>query len=175
MNSIPITVHIDKMIYLIRGLRVMIDSDLASLYGVETKRLNEQVRRNFERFPNDFMFQLSSVEFETLKSQIATSNNGRGGKQKLPLVFTENGVAMLSGILKSKQAIHVNIAIMRTFTKLRSFLALENSNTLADKVDNLEQGTQKLFRLVFERLDDIEEQLIPKISENRKKIGLNSN
>jgi hypothetical protein len=89
---------IEAMIYQIRGQRVMIDSDLAKLYGVETKRLNEQVRRNRERFPDDFMFQLTAEEFDILKSQIATSKTGSGGKHKQPLVFTENGVAMLSGI-----------------------------------------------------------------------------
>lgn len=89
--------RIEAMIYTIRGHRVMLDSDLAKLYGVETKRLNEQVRRNSDRFPQDFMFKLTSEEFEILKSRIATSKTGSGGKQKQPLVFTENGVAMLSG------------------------------------------------------------------------------
>ena len=98
---------IEQMIYLIRGQKVMIDSDLAKLYKVQTKRLNEQVRRNIDRCPADFMFQLSSEEYEFLKSQIATSKEGRGGKQKLPLVFTENGVAMLSSVLNSKEAIRV--------------------------------------------------------------------
>ncbi len=107
----------------------MLDSDLAKLYGVETKRLNEQVRRNLDRFPKDFMFQLTAQEYEFLKSQFATSKAGRGGKQKQPLVFTENGVAMLSSVLKSKQAVQVNIAIIRIFTKLRSFLLLEKENT----------------------------------------------
>lgn len=92
--------EIGQMIHLIRGQSVMIDIDLSNLYGVETKRLNEQVRRNLDRFPEDFMFQLTPQEYEFLKSQFATSKEGRGGKQKLPLVFTENGVAMLSGVLK---------------------------------------------------------------------------
>ncbi len=118
---------IEAIIYTFRGQRVMLDSDLAKLYWVETKRINEQVRRNLDRFPLDFMFQLTPDEFEILKSQSATSKSGSGGKQKLPLVFTENGVAMLSGILNSSQAIQVNIAIMRTFTKLRSFLAMDSS------------------------------------------------
>ncbi len=116
--------QIQNMIYVIRGQNVMLDSDLAKLYGVETKRLNEQVRRNIDRFPDDFMFQLSKV--------------GRGGKQKQPLVFTENGVAMLSSVLNSKQAIKVNISIMRIFTKLRSFYALEERTDR--KVDSLEQN-----------------------------------
>jgi hypothetical protein len=162
--------QIQNMIYKIRGLRVMLDSDLAKLYAVETKRLNEQVRRNIERFPKDFMFQLTHQEFETLKSQFATSKIGRGGKQKLPLVFTENGVAMLSGILNSKQAVQVNIAIMRTFTRLRSFLAMESS--IIGRVDKLEKETGAIFRVVFERLDDLEDRMNPRLSPHRKKIGL---
>lgn len=143
----------------------MLDSDLAKLYGVETKVLNQQVKRNMARFPDDFMFQLTKDEFETLKSQFVTSKQGSGGKQKLPLVFTENGVAMLSGILRSERAISVNIAIMRTFTKLRSFLALESQQGKKNE-------TQQLFKIVFERLDNLEQIVLPKLSPNRKKIGL---
>ena len=122
-------IKIQKMIYIIRDQKVMIDSDLALLYGVETKRLNEQVRRNIERFPKDFMFQLTTEEYDILKSQIATSSLPHGGKRKLPYVFTENGVAMLSSVLRSSQAIEVNVAIMRIFTKLRSYLLLEKDLT----------------------------------------------
>lgn len=163
---------IETMIYTIRNHRVMLDSDLAKLYGVETKRLNEQVRRNLERFPDDFMFQLTAEEFEVLKSQFATSKLGSGGKQKKPLVFTENGVAMLSGILNSKQAIQVNITIMRIFTKLRSFLAMGPS--LQEEVGKIKISTNQLFKIVFERLDTLEEQITPKLPENRKKIGFKS-
>ncbi|MBC7427259.1 MAG: ORF6N domain-containing protein [Bacteriovorax sp.] len=161
---------IEAMIYTVRGQRVMLDSDLAKLYGVETKRLNEQVKRNLDRFPLDFMFKLTPEEFEVLKSQIATSKTGSGGKQKQPLVFTENGVAMLSGVLNSKQAIQVNIAIMRTFTKLRSFLSMESC--LKEEVGKLKDGTNQLFKIVFERLDNLEDQITPKLPGNRKKIGL---
>ncbi len=163
--------EIQNMIYVIRGQKIMLDSDLAMLYGVETKRLNEQVRRNIDRFPEDFMFQLTAEEHEFLKSQFATSKVGRGGKQKQPLVFTENGVAMLSSVLKSKQAVQVNISIMRIFTKLRSFLMLEKENSR--KINSLEKGTNQLFKVVFERLDDLEEKLPPH-DKDRKKIGLNS-
>jgi hypothetical protein len=162
--------QIQNMIYEIRDQRVMIDSDLAKLYGVEVKVLNQAVRRNLRRFPEDFMFKLTKEEHESLKSQFVTSKVGRGGKQKQPLVFTENGVAMLSGVLNSTRAIDVNIAIMRTFTKLRSFLAMENS--VEGRVDKLEQNTHKLFKIVFERLDDIEEQITPKLPPSRRKIGL---
>ncbi len=161
--------QIQNMIYVIRGQNVMLDSDLAKLYGVETRRLNEQVRRNLDRFPEDFMFQLTSEEHELLKSQFATSKVGRGGKQKQPLVFTENGVAMLSSVLKSKQAVQVNISIMRIFTKLRSFLMLEKENS--KKINSLEKGTNQLFKIVFERLDNLEDNL-PSLDESRRKIGL---
>lgn len=162
--------HIQNMIYQIRSQRVMIDSDLAILYGVEVKVLNQAVKRNLRRFPPDFMFKLSKEEFDALKSQFVTSKSGRGGKQKQPLVFTENGVAMLSGILNSSRAIDVNISIMRIFTKLRSFLAMEN--LVSDRVNELERGTQKIFKVVFERLDDLEGQMTPNLSPNRRKIGI---
>lgn len=116
--------QIQNMIYVIRGQKVMLDSDLAKLYGVETKRLNEQVRRNQNRFPDDFMFRLEPEEFEILRSQYATSSSVWGGRRYQPLVFTENGVAMLSTVLNSEVAIEVNISIIRIFTKLRSFYAL---------------------------------------------------
>jgi len=110
---------LERRIFMFRGQRVMLDSDLAELYGVPTKRLNEQVQRNRERFPGDFAFQLTKDEYAGLKSQIATSKVGRGGKQKLPWVFTEHGVAMLSSVLRSSRAVQVNIAIMRVFVQLR--------------------------------------------------------
>jgi len=162
--------QIQNMIYEIRGCRVMLDSDLAKLYGVETKVLNQAVKRNSRRFPEDFMFKLTKEEFDVLKSQFVTSKIGRGGKQKQPLVFTENGVAMLSGILNSFRAIDVNISIMRIFTKLRSFLVMESS--VEGRVDKIEQGTQQLFKIVFERLDDLDDQITPKLAPHRKKIGL---
>ena len=148
----------------------MLDSDLARLYGVETKVLNRQVRRNILRFPEDFMFQLAKAEYESLKCQFGTSKIGRGGKQKNPLVFTENGVAMLSSILKSQNAILVNISIMRIFTKLRSLHLLENNSI--SEIGKLKSDTNKVFKIVFERLDDLEEQLIPKLPDKRRKIGL---
>lgn len=161
---------IEAMIHVIRDQRVMIDSDLAKLYGVETKRLNEQVRRNLERFPSDFMFQLTVNEFEVLKSQFATSKRGSGGKQKQPLVFTENGVAMHSSVLSTPPAIQVNIAIMRTFTKLRSFLLQESK--VKDELGELRKDTGELFKVVFDKMEYLEEQITPKLPKNRKKIGL---
>ncbi|MEX1099312.1 MAG: ORF6N domain-containing protein [Bacteriovoracaceae bacterium] len=161
--------QIQRMIYIIRGQRVMLDSDLAYLYGVETKNLNQAVKRNIKRFPKDFLFRLTKEEFFFLKSQFGTSKAGRGGKQKQPLVFTENGVAMLSGVLNSNRAIEVNISIMRLFTKLRSFLMMEEG--MEKRMDSLEKGTNQLFRVVFERLDDLEEKL-PSHDRDRKKIGI---
>ncbi len=107
--------RIERSILLIRGHKVMLDSDLAELYGVTTKRLNEQVRRNLSRFPGDFMFQLTESETHLLRSQIATSKSGRGGRRYPPYAFTEQGVAMLSSVLNSDRAIKVNIEIMRAF------------------------------------------------------------
>ena len=160
--------QIQNMIYVIREQKVMLDSDLAKLYGVETKRLNEQVRRNLKRFPGDFMFKLTSDEFEALRSQFATSKEGKGGRRYRPFAFTENGVAMLSTVLSSDVAIEVNIAIMRVFTKLRSFYALEER--MDRKVDQLEENVTQVFKVVFERLDNLEDLNINQ--KKRKKIGL---
>jgi hypothetical protein len=160
---------IEGMIYLIRGHKAMLDSDLASLYEIETSQLNRQVRRNLNRFPADFMFELTSDEYQSLICQNGISKKGRGGRQKMPLVFTEPGVAMLSSVLNSERSVLVNISIMRTFIKLRSFLAMESS--LETKVNKLQDGTNKLFKIVFERLDSVEE-ATPALKPNRKKIGL---
>ncbi len=161
---------VENIIYVIRGQKVMLDSDLARLYGIETSQLNRQVRRNLNRFPIDFMFELDSEEFNSLICQIGISKKGRGGRQKLPLVFTEPGVVMLSSVLNSERAVLVNISKMRTFIKLRSFLAMESS--LESKVNKLEQGTDKLFKVVFERLDSIEEVVDTKLPARKKRIGL---
>jgi len=123
-NSLIPVERIEKAILLLRGQKVMLDRDLAELYGVPTKRLNEQVRRNRTRFPEDFMFQLSREEFEDWRSQVATSNPAaKMGLRRRPYAFTEQGVAMLSSVLNSDRAIEVNIAIMRAFVKLREILA----------------------------------------------------
>lgn len=163
---------IEKMIYVIRDQKVMIDSDLAKLYGVETRIINRNVKRNIHRFPSDFMFQLDEKEHDSLISQIGISKVGRGGRRKLAYVFTENGVAMLSSVLNSENAILINISIIRIFTKLRSFLMMEKS--LDERVTNLEKGTNQMFKIVFERLDSYEEMITPKLPDTRKKIGLRS-
>lgn len=164
---------IETMIYLIRGQKVMLDADLAELYGVLTKNLLKAVKRNKERFPEDFIFQLSKEEFTDFNKQNEASHKGHGGRRTLPFAFTEAGVAMLSSVLTSDRAAQVNVSIMRTFIKLRSFLAIENS--LPEKVSKLEQGTNKLFKVVFERLDNLEEQIEPKLDPHRRKIGLEAN
>ena len=119
-QQLPVENKVESLIRVIRGQQVMLDRDLAELYGVETRRLNEQVKRNIERFPEDFMFQLTPNEFDNLKSQIATSS--WGGVRKLPYAFTEQGVAMLSGVLKSPTAVEANIRIMRAFVSMRHFM-----------------------------------------------------
>jgi hypothetical protein len=131
----------------------MLDSHLAFLYGVPTKRLNEQVRRNISRFPDDFMFQLTDDEYELLRSQNATSKSGSGGRRYLPLAFTEQGVAMLSTVLNSERAIQVNIAIMRAFVKLREMLSTHKD--LALKLEELERKFEfhdKQIKSIFEAI-----------------------
>ncbi len=140
---IPIE-RIASQVYVIRDEKVMLDEDLAVLYGVPTKRLNEQVTRNRERFPEDFMFRLSAEEFASLKSQTATSS--WGGRRTAPRAFTEHGVAMLSSVLRSKQAVKVNIAIVRTFVRLRQILA--TNEELARKVAQQDREIEVLFKHV---------------------------
>ena len=125
-----------NLIHNIRGQKVMLDSDLAMLYGVLTKNLNKAVKRNVQRFPEDFMFQLTEEEYESLRFQIGTSKPKRGGRRFMPYVFTEQGIAMLSSVLKSEQAISVNIQIMRTFVKIKQF-ALEHKE-LTERLTELE-------------------------------------
>lgn len=162
-------VPIENLIYVIRGQQVMLDNDLARLYGVETRRLNEQVRRNIERFPDDFMIQLTKDEVQNLMSQIATSSSRSqnvisswGGNRKPPYAFTENGVAMLSSVLRSKTSIEVNIRIMRAFTAMRSFLM--NNAHMFKRIETIEHNYllvnrhlsehDKKFEEILSRLDD---------------------
>ena len=128
--------RVERTILVIRGHKVLLDADLAALYGVETRRLNEQVKRNVDRFPEDFMFQLTAQEFENLKSQFATSNRGWGGKRKLPFVFTEHGALMSASVLNSQKAIEMSILVVRAFVKLRSLIATHRQ--LAARLDELE-------------------------------------
>jgi hypothetical protein len=144
-------VGIEGLIYLIRGQKVMLDKDLAALYGVETRSLVQAVKRNVRRFPEDFCFTLSDQEFSVLRSQIVISN--RGGRRTPPLVFTEQGVAMLSGVLHSDRAIQANVEIVRTFVRLRKLLV--TNDALAEKLDILEKRYDKQFKLVFDAIREI--------------------
>ena len=153
-NSLTVSIQlVERRIYLIRGQKVMIDEDLAELYGVPTKRLNEQVRRNRKRFPPDFMFRLTKVESKNLRSQFATSSLGHGGRRSLPYAFTEQGVVMLSSVLNSDRAIDVNIAIMRAFVKLRQMLETneELNRKLAAVIRKLSTH-YKYFTVIFDEL-----------------------
>ncbi len=169
-------VQVRNMIYDVRGQKVMIDFELAELYEVETKYLNRAVKRNIERFPSDFMFQLTDDEWQVLKCQFVTSKNNeetRGGRQYLPYVFTEQGVAMLSGVLKSKRAIEVNINIMRTFVNLRQW-ALD-SEEYGQRLRELEQyfiehckDNDKDIQKIYEAIDLLMDRTKP------NKVGFNA-
>lgn len=169
------SINIESLIRIIRGQQVMLDSDLAMLYNVETKRLKEQVNRNLERFPNDFLFKLTREENNSLRSQIATSNkkdnplrsqivtsNGRGGNRYLPYAFTRNGIAMLSSVLRSDTAVEVNIRIMRAFTMIPQ---LVNHNTqIIERIFNIEQHqqeTDKTIKVILDRIEDFNPKLLP--------------
>jgi hypothetical protein len=143
--------RIEKSIFLIRGHKVMLDADLAELYQVSTKVLNQAVKRNKDRFPADFMFQLTDEEFTALRSRIVTLDGGRGRHRKyLPHAFTEQGVAMLSSVLRSKRAVSVNIEIMRAFVRLREILATHRD--LANKLETLERKYDAQFKVVFDAI-----------------------
>lgn len=169
---IPEEVIMSK-IYLIRGVKVMLDRDLAKLYDVETRALNQAVRRNEKRFPEDFMFQMSNEEMEVWKSQIVISNSEKMGLRKTPLVFTEQGVAMLSSVLKSDRAIMVNIQIIRVFTKIRHLL--ETHTEIIRKLDELQRNEieqDKKILLIFEYLKQLEQaRQKQEEQQNRKRIG----
>ncbi|MBI3582476.1 MAG: ORF6N domain-containing protein [Nitrospinae bacterium] len=155
---------IERKIYMIRGHKIMLSTDLAELYEVETRVLVQAVKRNIDRFPSDFMFQLNEIEFENLKSQIVTSSWG-GMRRANPYAFTEQGVAMLSSVLHSKRAIQVNIAIMKAFVKLREMLAAHKD--LARKLNQMEKKYDAKFRVVFDAI----RQLMTPTESKRQKIG----
>ena len=155
-------VNIESLIIMLRGQQTLLDRDLAMLYGVETRRLNEQVQRNIKRFPEDFMFQLTKEEFENWKSQFATSNSIKMGARKRPYAFTRNGIAMLSSVLRSQTAVDVNISIMRAFTATQQFFAANAQ--MFQRIEVIEhnqlalaarqQDTDKKVEQIFNRLDD---------------------
>ncbi len=169
-KSLIPTEKIASMIYLIRSQKVMLDRDLAELYGVQTKVLKQAVRRNINRFPFDFMFELTKEELEDWRSQFVTSKSDKMGLRYTPMAFTEQGVAMLSGVLNSDRAIQVNIQIMRTFSQLRRML--ETHRDLKRKIEAMEKKYDQNFQIVFEaikQLFDGEEKPIRKIGYIKEK------
>jgi hypothetical protein len=165
---------VSSKIFEVRGQKVMLDFDLATLYGTETKRLKEAVRRNIERFPNDFMFILTTEEYHVLRSQIASLEHGKGKFSKyLPFAFTEQGVAMLSSVLNSQQAIQMNIKIIRIFVFMRNY-ALSHGD-LSLKLKNLESEHDKIFKNIFDAISYLmEKDKLEIAQEDRKLIGFNS-
>ena len=154
---------------IVRGEKVILDSDLAELYGVETRRLNEQVRRNIEKFPEDFMFQLTKEEFANLKSQNATSSSGWGGRRKTPLVFTEHGALQAANVLKSDQANMMSVFIVRTFVRLRQ-LVLTNEK-LSRKVAQLEQRVSGHDEIILDLIKEIRKMIDAPKPKNKRSIG----
>lgn len=172
---------IQNKIYEIRGQKVMLDFDLAELYGSETKRLKEAVRRNLKRFPCDFMFELTKEEFESLRSQIASSNK-RGGTRYMPFAFTEQGVAMLSSVLNSEAAIEINISIMRAFVTVRQYLSSVNNTTkeieeLKQRMKMLEEGNEDTIATVNDLSEDTRKELddiylaLSQLADKQKQIN----
>ncbi len=162
MNPIAASETIERKIYLLRGQKVMLDSDLAALYGIEVKQLKRQVKRNIDRFPSDFMFQLTKEEHDSLRCHFGTLKRGAHSKYQ-SCVFTEQGVAMLSSVLNSKQAVHVNIQIMRAFVKLREMIV--SHKDLAQRLDELESKYDAQFRVVFDAIRNL---MVPPDEDNRK-------
>ena len=166
MSELVAAQAITARIVLVRGHNVMLDADLAELYAVETKALVQAIKRNLERFPEDFMFQLEAQEWEALRSQSVTSKEGRGGRRYAPYAFTEQGVAMLSSVLRSPRAIAVNVQIMRAFVRLRRLLG--EHKELAARLDALEKKYDRQFKIVF---DAIRELMSPPPEPRKRPIG----
>jgi hypothetical protein len=158
--------NVESAIYLIRGQRVMLDSDLAAIYGTSTRRLNERLHRNRERFPTDFAFQLTAEEFKRLMSQIATSKKGRGGRRKRPWVFTEHGAIMLATVLSSKVAIQASVRVVRAFVRLREMVAANAE--LANKLKDLEQRLDSHDEAIVELFAVLKQLLEPEVKPKRE-------
>ncbi len=165
--AVPLEVVKGK-IYLIRGQKVFLDADLAVLYGVTTANLNKAVKRNIERFPGDFMFQLDKAEMGSLLFQSGTSKSGSGGRRSAPYAFTEQGVAMLSSVLRSERAVQVNIAIMRAFVQMRELAA--SNRELARKIDMLEKKHARHDEQFVAVFDAIRQMMVP-VEKKRRRIG----
>lgn len=166
--SVPLE-RIASFILLARGHKVLLDADLATLYGVTTKRLNEQVRRNRERFPEDFVFRLSEEEHEALRSHFATSNAGRGGRRYLPYVFTEHGAIMAAAVLNTPRAVEMSLYVVRTFVRLREMLA--SNQALARKLNELERKLGAHDQAIASILSAIRELMTPPEPPKKRRIG----
>lgn len=163
-----LTIPVESRILVLRQQKVILDSDLAELYGVPVKQLNQAVKRNRERFPVDFMFHLTSKEDEVLRSQIVTSNEGRGGRRYPPYAFTEHGAIMAATVLNSPKAVEMSVFVVRAFVRLREMLA--NNRQLASKIDELEERLETHDTAIQELIDAIKEMMTPQ-EGSRKKIG----
>ena len=172
-ERLPVPIEgIERRIYLIRGQKVMLDADLAELYRVATKVLNQAIKRNHTRFPHDFMFQLTPEEAESLRSQFVTSNPGRGGRRYQPYAFTEHGVAMLAAVLNSQSAVQMSILIIRAFVKMRELLA--SNKDLAARVEKLEAAQKKhgsIIGILAEEIDEMKRLPEPPM----RRIGFKTN
>jgi hypothetical protein len=164
-KSLALVKRVERTVLSVRGRNVMLDADLASLYQVEVKVLNQAVKRNRARFPEDFMFRLTDRETAALRSQTVTAKIGRGGRRTAPYAFTEQGVAMLSSVLRSSRAVRVNIAVMRVFVRLRQLLA--SNSELAMRLDALEEKYDEQFTVVFEAIRE----LMVQRSSAKRRIG----
>jgi hypothetical protein len=164
LSLIPLE-RIEQKIYVIRGERVILDSDLAEIYGVETRVLNQAIRRNIHRFPEDFVFELTREEHNSLMSQIVISKSGRGGRRKLPLAFTEHGALMAANVLKSERAVKASVEVVRAFVKMRNMLA--SNAELGKKIDALERKYDSHFKVVFTAI----KQLMQPPDKPASKIG----
>jgi len=165
--NVPIE-RVEQAILFVRGEKVILDADLAELYGVTTTRLNEQIKRNQNRFPKDFAFRLTKQEFTNLMSQFATSSSRHGGRRKLPLVFTEHGALMAANVLNSKTAVQASVHVVRAFTRLRQMLA--SNVELSRKLGDLERKYDAQFKVVFDAI----RQLMAPPETKRKQIGFKS-
>ncbi|MGC2196986.1 MAG: ORF6N domain-containing protein [Terriglobales bacterium] len=168
--ELALTVPVESRIRVVREQKVILDSDLAELYGVSAKRLNEQVKRNRERFPADFMFRLNEAELDSLRSQFATSKQGRGGRRYPPYAFTEHGAIMAATVLNSERAVEMSVFVVRAFVRLREVLA--TSQQLAGKIDELEQRLDTHDASIQEIIEAIRELMAPEQPSGRK-IGFN--
>jgi len=169
MNQLMPAEIIQSKIIIIRSEKVLLDRDLAELYGVETKHLKQAVRRNIDRFPKDFMFELTDKEFENWRSHFVSSNTDKMGLRYKPMAFTEQGVAMLSSVLRSPQAVQVNIAIMRAFVKMRQLLSTHKE--LKEKIETMEKKYDRNFKVVFTAIKELMNPIVP---EKKTKIGFQS-